>query len=58
VMAHTAQAYLASLSEHGSTLPFRGQMLDFDRLNELLNTNDMLALGAGYDSRAFEETND
>jgi hypothetical protein len=33
-------------------------MLDFDRLNELLNTNDMLALGAGYDSRVFEETND
>jgi 2-methylisocitrate lyase-like PEP mutase family enzyme len=58
VMAYTAQAYLASLSEHGSTLPFRGQMLDFDHLNELLNTNDMLALGAGYDSKAFEETND
>ena len=58
VLAYTAQAYLASLSEHGSTLPFRDKMLDFDRLNELLNTNDMLALGAGYDSRVFEETND
>jgi 2-methylisocitrate lyase-like PEP mutase family enzyme len=58
VLAYTAQAYLASLSEHGSTLPFRDQMLDFDHLNELLNTDDMLALGASYDSKAFEETND
>jgi len=58
VLAYTEQSYLASLSEHGSTLPFRGKMLDFDHLNELINTNDMLALGAGYDSRGFEETSD
>lgn len=57
-LARTAQAYLASLKEHGSTLPFRDNMLDFDGLNELLGTNEMLALGADYDARNFEQTDD
>lgn len=57
-LAHRAQAYLASLKEHGSTLPFRDNMLDFDGLNELLGTNDMLALGAEYDAKNYEDTND
>ena len=57
-LARTAQAYLASLKEHGSTLPFRDNMLDFDDLNELLGTDEMLALGADYDARNFEETDD
>ena len=39
-------------------LPFWCKMLDFDHLKELINTDDMLALGAGYDFRVFEETND
>jgi len=54
-LAHTAQAYLASLKAHGSTLPFRNNMLDFDGLNELIGTNDMLALGADYDAKNFED---
>lgn len=54
-LAHTAQAYLASLKAHGSTLPFRDKMLDFDGLNELIGTNDMLALGADYDAKNFED---
>lgn len=54
-LAHTAQAYLASLKAHGSTLPFRDNMLDFDGLNELIGTNDMLALGADYDAKNFED---
>ena len=55
-LARTAQAYLASLKEHGSTLPFRDNMLDFDGLNELIGTNEMLALGAEYDAKNFEDT--
>ena len=54
-LAHTAQAYLASLKEHGSTLPFRDNMLDFDGLNELIGTNEMLTLGAEYDAKNFED---
>jgi 2-methylisocitrate lyase-like PEP mutase family enzyme len=56
VLAHKAQAYLASLKEHGSTVPFRDNMLDFDGLNELLGTDDMLTTGAKYDAKNFEET--
>ncbi len=55
-LAHKAQAYLASLKEHGSTVPFRDNMLDFDGLNELLGTDDMLTTGAKYDAKNFEET--
>jgi hypothetical protein len=33
-------------------------MLDFDGLNELLGTDEMLALGADYDARNFEQTDD
>jgi len=55
-LARTAQAYLASLKEHGSTVPFRDNMLDFDGLNELIGTNEMLTLGAEYDAKNFEDT--
>ncbi|MCR9256236.1 MAG: isocitrate lyase/phosphoenolpyruvate mutase family protein [Alphaproteobacteria bacterium] len=54
-LAKTAQAYLASLAEHGSTQPFRDRMLDFDGLNALLGTADMLALGAEYDATNFRD---
>ena len=63
-LAHTAQTYLASLKKHGSTLPFRNNrnvrcgMLDFDSLNELLETRKLLALGAGYDAGTFKVEND
>lgn len=57
-IAKTMQAYLTSLKTHGTNTPFKSQMLDFDGLNELLGTNDMLALGASYDAANFEESND
>ncbi len=57
-IAKTMQAYLSSLKAHGTNTPFTGQMLDFDGLNALLGTNDMLALGAGYDAKNFEDSND
>jgi len=57
-IAKTMQAYIASLKEHGSNVPFRDRMLDFDQLNGLLGTDEMLELGIGYDAANFEENND
>jgi 2-methylisocitrate lyase-like PEP mutase family enzyme len=57
-VARTIQAYAASLRQHGSTLPFRDNMLNFDELNELLGTREMLSLGENYDAANFEENDD
>jgi len=42
--------YFASLAEHGTTAPWRDRMLDFDALQELLGTKDMLDTGKRYES--------
>ena len=34
---------------HGSTLPWRDRMLDFDALNAVIGTPELLALGQRYD---------
>ena len=57
-VAKTMQAYIAGLKEHGTNVPFRDRMLNFDELNGLLGTTEMLALGEGYDAVNFEENND
>ena len=57
-LTRTAQTFLASLKEHGTTVPFRDQMLDFDSLNELLETREILALDAGYNAGNFKGEND
>ncbi len=44
--------YYASLAAHGSTAPFRSRMLDFDGLNELVGTPEMVALGKCYETAA------
>src|SRR5215470_1859435 len=44
-LARVAADYYNSLSENGTTASFRDRMLDFDGLNELIGTPDMLALG-------------
>ncbi len=49
-LAHAAADYYASLAAHGSNQPFRQRMLDFDGINTLLGTSDMLALGRRYDA--------
>ncbi len=49
-LARTAQAYYASLAQHGSNLPFAARMFDFTELNELIGTPAMLALGRSYES--------
>jgi 2-methylisocitrate lyase-like PEP mutase family enzyme len=41
--------YFASLKAHGTTAPYRDRMIDFDALQRLLGTADMLALGKRYD---------
>ncbi len=48
-VAHTLQGYYASLHQHQTTLPWQDQMLDFDGLNAVLGTPELLAQGAQYD---------
>lgn len=45
---HLAGEYYASLAKHGSSEPFRGRMLDFAGLNDLIGTPELLALGKRY----------
>jgi 2-methylisocitrate lyase-like PEP mutase family enzyme len=47
-----ATDYYASLATHGTTEPYRTRMLDFDGLNALIGTPEMLALGKTYETPA------
>lgn len=49
-VAHTLQGYYASLHKYQTTLPWLDQMLDFDGLNTLIGTPDLLAKGKRYES--------
>jgi 2-methylisocitrate lyase-like PEP mutase family enzyme len=49
-LAKTSSEYYASLSAHGTTEPFRARMLDFDGLNALIGTPDMVARGKRYEA--------
>jgi 2-methylisocitrate lyase-like PEP mutase family enzyme len=49
-LARTAGEYYASLASHGTTEPFRDRMLDFEGINALVGTPEMLALGKRYDA--------
>jgi len=51
--AHMAQEYLQSLRHAGSTAPFANRMLDFDGLNAVIGTPDLLARGKRYDAGNF-----
>jgi hypothetical protein len=46
------QRYYASLRQHGSTLPFKDAMLDFDGLNAVIGTPELMALGRRYEADA------
>jgi len=50
-LGRTASEYYASLAASGSTEPFRSRMLDFDGLNDLIGTPEMIALGKRYEGR-------
>jgi 2-methylisocitrate lyase-like PEP mutase family enzyme len=47
-VAHTLAGYYASLRQNGSTTPWQGQMLDFDGLNAVIGTVELLAQGRRY----------
>lgn len=45
---HTLQGYYASLQAHQSTRPWQEKMLNFDGLNAVIETPQLLALGQRY----------
>jgi 2-methylisocitrate lyase-like PEP mutase family enzyme len=47
-LAKAAEEFYASLKAHGSTEPFRARMFDFEAINRLLGTPEMLERGARY----------
>lgn len=49
-VSHTLRRYYGSLHQHRTTAPFKDEMLDFDQLNELIGTPELLALGKHYES--------
>jgi 2-methylisocitrate lyase-like PEP mutase family enzyme len=50
-VAHTLQGYYGSLYQHQTTTPWRDQMLNFDELNQLIGTPELLAHGKQYDAK-------
>ncbi len=48
-VAHTLQGYYASLRQHQTTAPWSDRMLDFEGLNEVIGTAQLLATGKGYE---------
>ena len=48
-VAHALQGYYASLRQHQTTLPWTDRMLDFDGLNAVIGTDELLAAGRRYD---------
>ena len=55
-LAKAAQEFYDSLKASGSTEPFRARMFDFDALNGLLGTPDMLARGKRYEAAATPDS--
>ena len=49
-LARTARDYYSSLAAHGSTEPFRERMFDFNELNALIGTPDMIERGKRLES--------
>ena len=54
--AHMAQDYLASLRMHGTTQPYSRRMLDFDGLNTVIGTDELLERGKRYDAAVERRT--
>jgi 2-methylisocitrate lyase-like PEP mutase family enzyme len=48
-VVHTLQGYYASLQQHGTTLPWQDRMLDFEGLNRVIGTPELLAAGRKYE---------
>ncbi|MBB3176695.1 oxaloacetate decarboxylase [Variovorax sp. Sphag1AA] len=48
-VVHTLQGYYGSLHTHRTTQPWRSQMLDFDALNEVIGTPELMRTGKNYE---------
>lgn len=48
--AHALQHYFASLHAHQTTAPFAQHMLNFDQLNQVIGTPELLATGKRFES--------
>jgi hypothetical protein len=48
-VAHSLQGYYASLHQHQTTRPWQDQMLDFDGLNQVIGTAELIAKGKRYE---------
>jgi 2-methylisocitrate lyase-like PEP mutase family enzyme len=48
-VSHTLQGYYASLHAHRTTQPWRDRMLDFDGLNAVIGTPELLEAGRRYE---------
>jgi 2-methylisocitrate lyase-like PEP mutase family enzyme len=51
-LGYMASELYASLAAHGSNEPYRNRMLDFEGLNQLIGTREMMALGQRYEGPA------
>lgn len=49
-VAHALQAYFANLHQHQTTTGWKDQMLDFEGLNQVLGTAELLATGKRYEA--------
>jgi 2-methylisocitrate lyase-like PEP mutase family enzyme len=49
-LAHALRSYFAHLHENRSTSGYSDRMFDFDQLNELIGTPELLALGKRYEA--------
>jgi 2-methylisocitrate lyase-like PEP mutase family enzyme len=48
-VGHMLQGYYASLKQHQTTAPWRERMLDFDELNRMIGTPELLQKGKAYE---------
>lgn len=53
-LAHAAQSYYGSLKANGSNAPFADRMFDFNGLNAVIGTPEMLATGHRFDGGTSE----
>jgi 2-methylisocitrate lyase-like PEP mutase family enzyme len=49
-LGRMASEYYASLAQHGTSQPFLGRMLDFNGLNSVIGTPELLASGKRYEA--------
>jgi 2-methylisocitrate lyase-like PEP mutase family enzyme len=56
-LAKAAEEFYDSLRSNGTTTPFRARMFDFDALNALIGTPEMLARGKQYETAAEPKIN-